>query len=197
MRSSPIQKWISFITLFGIAASHSGCGGTTTGNGLVDIRVGPYNELTLLGRLLPSAFATVSSVTFCFKRVRFKLKDANTSDPENDSDNQDFSVGAITVSPGGTTLGSITLPEGTYRRVEFDLENNCGSGTSVQLSNSNPGGPFSTNSRVTIKFEGTFVVDQASESLQLGIQAMINALDTVTASGNQVKNQLESVSGTL
>ncbi|HUP56650.1 MAG TPA: hypothetical protein VM598_04300 [Bdellovibrionota bacterium] len=174
-----------------------GCGGTTTGNGLVEIRVSPFDELTLFDRLIPSAYAQVTQVTFCFKRVRFKLSNTGTADPANDEDNVDFEIGEVTLSPGGTSLGNLTVPAGTYQRIEFDLEDECGTGASARVANSRSGSPFTTDSRATIRFEGTFVVDNGSERLNLGVQAIINALDGVTAGGSILRDTLESVSGSL
>jgi len=182
---------------FQLSWGRARCGGTSTGNGLVQLEIGSYNQLAWYERLIPAAHATVSSVTFCFKRVRFKANSVDSADPANDASNVDFEIGQVTLSPSGTTLGSVSIPKGTYSRVEFDLEDNCGTATSVQVSNSNTGGPFTSGSRITIKFEGTFIADEASERLQLGVQAMINALNTVTASGSQVKTSLEAASGSM
>ena len=41
--------------------------------------------------------------------------------------------GAVTLSPSGTTVGSVNLPVGSYDRIEFDLESGCGIGKSIDL----------------------------------------------------------------
>lgn len=140
------------------------------------------------------ANATVTSLKMCFKRLRFKMADETTSaDPMADSDNIDFNLGEINISSGATALGTIALPAGNYKRVEFDLENSCASGKSITLVNSN--GSFSSTDRITIKFEGDFTAN-ADGTLTLGVQQILTQLNSYSASGT-LKTAAESISGAL
>jgi Domain of unknown function (DUF4382) len=172
-----------------------GCGSpTATGNPAVTLAFAPYGSSALF-ELIPSAYAAVSSATLCFKRLRFKTQDETTSaDPANDSDNIDFSLGEVTLSPSGTTLSSVQIPAGTYTRIEFDLEDKCASGKSLQLTNSN--GSFSTDQRITIKFNGTFTATGATQNLSLAIDSILTALDAAT-NNNGLKSTAEGASGTF
>lgn len=157
-------------------------GGTSTGNPLVDVKFKAYNST-----------AALTSLKFCFKRIRFKMSGQTTNpDPTQDSDNLDFYLGEVNISNLGTNLENVSLPKGTYSRVEMDLEDKCPSGKSVQVTNSN--GTFSTNDRITIKFEGTFVHSGDNETLELGIQQITSALNTVTSDSN-IRSKAEGVSG--
>jgi len=168
-----------------------GCG-TQTGNGLVTLELSPYSG-TAWYSLIKPAYAAVSSVTLCFKRLRFKTENQGTSDPTQNSDNIEFQIGEVTLSPSGSKLGSVQLPKGTYKRIEFDLEKECSSGKSIQVSNTS--GNFGTNDRVTVKFEGTFTMTGANATVSLGAQSIVSALNNVTQD-SEIKTKAESVSGT-
>jgi hypothetical protein len=157
----------------------------------VTLQTGGYSTAGAFDWLIPSAHAAVSDLQFCFKRLRFKKDLSDSLDPETDEDNVDFQLGQQSISSSGALLGTIQVPEGTYYRVEFDLEPEC-AGKSVQLTNDF--GSFNSTQRITVKFEGTFVVDGAT-TLELGVQ---NILDAVNAhSAGSVRDTLESVSGNL
>lgn len=149
----------------------------------------------LLSLFLPQeANAAVTSLKMCFKRLRFKMAGEVTSaDPMADEDNVDFNLGEINISSGATALGTITLPAGNYKRVEFDLENSCASGKSIALVNSN--GSFTSTDRITIKFEGDFTAS-ADGTLTLGVQQILTQLNSYSASGT-LKSAAESISGVL
>lgn len=171
---------VFFIFTFGCAETK----GTSTGNPFVVLKYQSFNAAL-------SAF-TVNQLNFCFKRVRFKqLGEPSNPDPTIDSDNIDFAIGEKTITSIGDTLGEVRVPPGQYARVELDLDNSCGNGYSVYINNSN--GTFSTTDRITIKFEGTFTLN-ANSDLNLAIQPIINAVNTVNNSAN-IKTTLEAVSG--
>ncbi len=185
-------KWILLLSLL------FGCGGgTTTGNPYrVTINFKAYNSVTSWSPwdlFIDKANAGINNLTFCFKRVRFKLVDGATVNPDSSEDNIDFDIGEITILSGGTTLGDINVPEGTYKRVEFDLEKDCSSNKSVTLSNDN--GNFSTDNRVTIKFSGTLVINETT-TINLDIQPIINAMDSFNGSSD-LDDVLEDINGTL
>ena len=168
---------------------HLGCAksqGTSTGNPFVALNYKSYN----------AALSTLAAnqVKFCFKRVRFKqLNETTNTDPSADSDNIDFEIGEKSMLSIGDTLGEVNVPSGQYARVEFDLDNHCGNGYSVYIDNSN--GIYSTNDRITIKFEGSFAFD-ANTELSLEMQPLISAINTVSGS-TTIKTILESVSGSF
>lgn len=162
--------------------------GTSTGNP-VRINIEPYSS-SLAGKVGAQA---VTDLKFCFKRLRFKTASSVTNpDTTQDSDNVDLDLGEVTISSQGTSLGELTVPDGTYSRVEFDLEDNC-SGLSARVVNSN--GVFQTTERIMIKFEGTLQVS-AGKTVNLDIQAIVSALNTVN-SNSQIRSKAESVSGSL
>lgn len=158
--------------------------GTSTGNPLVNLRYGSFSSSL-------SAF-TVNQAKFCFKRVRFKQAgELTNSDPAVDGDNVDFDIGEKTLNAVGDNLGNITVPPAVYTRIEFDLDNHCGNGYSVYLVNTS--GTFSTNDTISIKFEGNVVLN-SDVSLNLALQNLISALNTVSSS-TQIRTKLEAASG--
>jgi hypothetical protein len=138
--------------------------------------------------IIPSAHAAVSGTKFCFKRLRFK-PDSSTA-----GSNIDLTLGQVDIDPSGTSLLTVSIPEGTYRRVEFDLEKECdGVSGKPSVSFSNDIGSFSTQETMTIVFDGTYVAS-SSGTLTLDIDALLDALDIVTNS-NQIKTSLENAPG--
>lgn len=198
MNFKRIHTWAKATALLSlIAVSYQGCG--TTGGNPVIVQV---NSASYLAdhwyTLIPSAHASVSDLRLCFKRLRFK-KDKDASDNDAGSSNVDFSPGEVTLSTGGNSLGTIVIPAATYRWIEVDLEPNCpnsSSGLSVRTTNNT--GTYTSTQNIQIKFEGTFVADDATEVLNLNFQNIITAMDSVTNS-SQIKSKLEdtSVKGTF
>lgn len=158
----------------------------------VSMQLGSYTTASLSNLFIPEAYAVVSDLRFCFKRLRFKKDLADTVDPTLDDDNVDLVLGEVTVSDSGSALATVSVPEGTYYRVEFDLEPECAA-RSVNLSNDF--GAFNSTERITIKFEGTFVVN-GSETLVLGTQNILNAANGYNGVGS-LRDALENVSGDL
>lgn len=187
-------KFVAILTLILLIASS--CGKDKGRNRNVTVQLGPYTTVQnnkFIELLLPSAHASVTSLKFCFKRLRFKSADSNTADPLTASDNVNFDLGEVTISSGSTSLGTIVLPEGTYKRIEFDLENHCASGKSIQLTNSN--GVYSSTERITIKFSGSFTAN-ADITLDLDIQQILTQLNSYNGSVS-LKTSAEGVSGML
>lgn len=158
----------------------------------VSMSMGGYTTASVMDLLIPKAYATVSDLKFCFKRLRFKKDLTDTLDPEVAEDNIDLNLGQVNIAAAGTSLGVVNIPAGTYYRVEFDLEPTC-AGSSVILSND--WGTFASGDRITIKFDGVFVVD-GSESLQLGVQDILDAANAYNGVG-RLKDAMESASGSL
>lgn len=188
-----------FLILSG-CESEENTGGTTTGNPQivkVELRFDSYtayHHIPILDYIIPTAHAGVNTLSFCFKRLRFKKADTSTSDPDNSEDNIDFEVGEIDLTNAGTLLGEIELEEGTYKRLEFDLNDNCSSGLSVDLNNDNS--DFTSTDRITIKFSGTFTASGSNKTLSLGVQHIIDALGSYNGSPS-LKDKLEGLSGSL
>lgn len=192
--------------------SVAGCAKTTTTAPQVNIQMTnsslAYNWSNLF---FPCAYANlpgVSKVTLCFKRLRFKIAEgAETSETEKatSSDNVDFNPGEITVSStGDTTIGSVKVPAGSYRRIEFDLEKNCPGGTtgnSVQVwssTNSTATPDFVTQDRVTVKFFGAFTAGSDGQIVNLSVANILSALTQVATSGDiKIKLQDATVKGVL
>lgn len=169
--------------------------GTSTGNPLVSLSFDSFNSSLAFKTASDVDAMAVSNLKFCFKRLRFKIENETSNpDPEQDEDNIDFYLGEVAISDLGTTLKSIALPVGTYKRVEFDLDDDCPSGKSVTVTNNNV--TYSTNDRITIKFEGTFVHTGEDSSLGLDVQNFVTALKNIN-SGNDIKDELEGVDGSF
>lgn len=176
----------------------TGCAKPANDQAQIAVQFGSYTTAgksnNLLRLLLPEAQASVSNLKLCFKRLRFKMADeATSSDPAVDSDNIDFNLGEIDITSGSTALGVITLPKGNYKRVEFDLENSCANGKSINLVNSN--GSYSSTERITIKFEGDFTAS-ADGTLTLGVQQILTQLNSYSAAVS-LKTSAEAISGVL
>lgn len=186
-----MKSWLRIVTFVVSLLQLSCAGGTTTGNPLVQMAFAPFTA----AHSMKVGTMAVTDLKMCFKRLRFKTEtDSNTTDPMNDSDNIDLFLGEVSISSTGTDLGEVSVPKGTYTRVEFDLEKDCTSGYSLIMTKDTT--TYQTEDRITIRFEGTFVVDENSETLEMGIEQIISALDTVTNS-TQIKDQAESASGSF
>lgn len=183
----------------GVLVLSLGCGESNSDNenAVVTLQVGSYSsaQFKWFDLLVPRAHAAVSSLNVCFKRLRFKPVDENSDDldPTDDEDNIDFDLGQMDLSSAGTTLTSVVIPEGVYRRIEIDLENHCAGGNSIELTNDQ--GTFSSTERITIKFSGTFTASD-TVVLQLGVQDLIDALNAYNGSGS-LRDVAQGVSGSM
>ena len=183
-----MKALISAILLLGLVGCQSK-GGKSSGESYpVNLTMGGYTTASITNLFIPDAYAVVSDLRVCFKRLRFKT----TLDDTIPGDNIDFALGEVTLSTSGTLLGSVIVPEGTYYRVEFDLEPVC-AGKSINLSNDF--GVFSAAETIKIKFDGVFVVD-GSKNLELGVQDILNAANAYNGVGT-LKDTFENVSGNL
>ena len=186
------MKSFILLLLFTAVSCAPGGGGTTTGNPVtVDMKFAAYNSsfAAKLRRLfIKDAVAGVSSFEMCFKRLRFKLESGSVGD------STDLAIGRVSIDPLGTPLGTVDVADAVYKRVEFDLENDCENAGAPSVYIVNDYGTFQTNDRMTIKFEGSFTPSQ--EDLIMAIQAIVDQAKTVT-SDSEIKTKLEGVSGTL
>lgn len=162
----------------------------------VGLSYGGYStaKFNFFDLFLPKAHANVSSLTFCFKRLRFKRNIEDELDAETSEDNVDFDLGEVTIDASGTYLGEVVIPEGEYKRIEFDLEDTCPSGNSISLTNDN--GTFTSQDRITIKFEGLFTASD-SGTLTLAVQDILNAMNLYDGSGDSLKDTAEAIVGEM
>ncbi len=187
-----ISLSLSMAIALATAITQSSCGGTTTGNPVVTLKAAPYGAMASSWfSLITPAYAAVSDLTLCFKRLRFKTDfDGESDGDQADSENFNFDLGEVTLSPSGSTLGSVAVPAGTYRRIEFELDSSCASGQSVQYNN---GSLRQTNDRINIKFEGVFEAEGDGLTLSLEFDQIIATLDPITDE-TQIKTELEDLS---
>ncbi|MFP5386920.1 MAG: hypothetical protein ACLGHN_12625 [Bacteriovoracia bacterium] len=184
-----MKALISTILLLGLVSCQTNEGKSSGGESYpVSLSMGSYTTARVMNFFISEAYANVSDLRVCFKRLRFKT----TLDDTIPGDNIDFPLGEVTLSTSGTLLGSVVVPAGTYYRVEFDLEPEC-AGKSLNLSNDF--GVYSAAETIKIKFDGVFVVD-GSTNLELGVQDILNAANAYNGVGT-LKETFENVSGNL
>lgn len=212
-----MKKCLSLSASILLALHLSGCQTNTDGKTVrIQLQMGQYTTAQyrgLLWKLLEArpAHASVDSLKMCFKRLRLKIADGTSSgalsgdsddSPETEhgpelnsglvEDNVDFNIGEVTVSSAGASLGTIEIPANKYSRIEFDLEPDCASGKSVQLTNGQ--GTFTSDQRITVKFDGNFDAN-VDGTLTLGVQTILDQLNTFN--GGDLKVTLEAASGDL
>lgn len=155
----------------------------------VSLSMGGYTTAQLMKNLIiPEAYAAVTDMKVCFKRLRFKT----STDDLAPAPNINFDLGEVTLSNSGTLLGSVNVPAGTYYRIEFDLEPAC-AGNSISLINDF--GAFTSTDTIKIKFDGLFIVN-GSEVLELGVQNILSEANAYDGT-QSLKLAMEAVSGNL
>jgi hypothetical protein len=169
-------------------------GGTTTGNPSINLKFSSFDALLVHQKILNHiginvAHASVNSLHFCFKRLRFKASDSDVGE------DIDAEIGRLEIDPAGTFLSNIKISEGTYRRIEFDLEKDCEGGSSHSVDLVTDQGTFTTDDSLTIKFEGEIKISKDG-NLNMDVQTFIDALDTVNDGAN-IKDTLEALSGSF
>ena len=179
-----MRSFLVMALLFSVGCASSQ--GTSSGNPVVAMKFAAYNSAASSKASEAVDALAVSSVKMCFKRLRFKQASGDS--------NVDLALGEVTLSPSGTQLASVAVPAGTYTRIELDLEDGCGSGESLSVTNGN--GSFATDDGMTIKFDGSFTYTGDSRSLELAVQAVVSALGAVTNS-SQLRSAAEGASGSF
>ncbi len=169
---------------------------TIVGNPMVEVSIAAdaavaLRRSPLQSLLLPAAFAAGSDVQLmmCFDRIRFKYDD-DTGPADGDIE---FPIGRVVDNGQGSTLGSVQVPAGTYKRIEFDFKPNCGDSTSVIVSNLF--GLFSTNERIRVRFEGDITISENTK-IKIGTRPLRDALTSIQ-SGPEIPIALESIAGTF
>jgi hypothetical protein len=189
------MKAFLLISLLFLVSCSGGGGGTTTGNPVKTVNVRMQDKQTfawmkkISDSIIPSAYANASDVSLCFKRLRFKPVENEDSSAEN----YDITLGRVTIDPTGTDIVSVSVPEGMYTRIEFDLEENCNGTTAPSVSFTNLNGEFTSQDNIKIKFDGELVVDE-DKTVNLDIDVILNAMDSINL-GDDIKNTLEAVTG--
>ncbi|HEX4925913.1 MAG TPA: hypothetical protein VFV50_17605 [Bdellovibrionales bacterium] len=152
---------------------------TKTGNPIVP--VDPNARLLTI-----SPYIGPRSITLCFERLRFEAKDGSTQGDVT------LQLGEVTLNPAGTVLADVVPPTGEYERIRLDLDDDCPSDKSLQVTNAF--GTFTTEENVTLTFEGDFDRVEAGAVLQLGIQKIANMLSTVKSDA-ELKARAEQLDG--
>ena len=141
------------------------------------------NAMTMAIALSPFQPQSIDALTVCISRLRFR--------PADDSSSSDvrFDLGDVHISPLGTKLAGVRLPDGIYNEVEMELDDSCPSGKSVQLLRA--GKSFSTSQLIKLSFSGRFTAQQAKTKLTFRLQQIINNLNSIT-SEDDIKRAIES-----
>ena len=150
-----------------------------------------------LNKIIGEAYAAVSEMRVCFKRLRFK-KDIPQDQQESElvEDNIDIDLGEVILDSSGGSLANIIVPADRYIRIEVDLERDCDGTTKNSVNLVNDFGTYTSTDRITIKFEGEFVVDE-QESFTLNIQNILDAANNYDMSSGSLKEALEGASGSI
>lgn len=189
------MKKIINILLYLLIFTISSCApGTDTGNPIrVNMEFSTYNNsiAKLISEwFIKSAHASpLSDFKMCFKRVRFKVEDSSLGK------DIDLELGEVLIKEEGTPLGNISIINGIYKRVEFDLAKDCDGSTKPSVSITNGNGTFTSDDSITIRFEGQFEANNGD--LELFIQNIVDQVKNYQLSDGGLKDQLESVSGTF
>ena len=165
------------------------CGdSTTTGNPqVVTMNISPYSITPLLSKMNNRIKTmAVSNLSMCFKRIRLK--------PSNSiiNENVDFEIGYLNIPPSGIELGDIEVSLGTFERIEIDLENDCNNSGESSIVFTNDHGTFSSNDRISLRFEGSFSTTNVDVNLLL--QNIINTLNNYNGS-TDLKDDIENQTG--
>lgn len=160
---------------------------------------GPFFNLKFGSSQLSSMQTSqISFLTFCFSQIKFvPYIDINNPDPTAVTQKFDFDMDDVTYSKNGTSLSFVSLPTGKYQSIQIILANQCSSGRSVQLTNSN--GIFSTTNTITITligFPSYLEITDATSQVSLNIDNVIPVLLNVTGD-IQIKSAIEANNGSF
>lgn len=187
-----MMKILNILVIVFICSCAPG-GGTTTGNPVqISMEFASFNNSfvqNLSELFISNAYASISSLRMCFKRVRFKPDDGSIAD------NIDLSLGEVLLKEEGTPLTDITIPDVVYRRIEFDLSKDCDNTSKNSVTLENENGAFTSQDTITIKFEGEF--RPSDGNLVMFVQNIIDSVKDYESTRGELKNVLEQVSGTF
>ena len=139
-------------------------GGTTTGNGMVQMRL-RVNVPALYG----AQSSPVQNLRVCLSRMRFESPNGGKIEVK-------LSNFVVLIDPNETSLGFVKLPDGVYNRIELRFDGECMDDT-ISFTNSN--GTFRTDRSVTVKFTGMATVVNGSADLLFDFAKFIEDLGLV------------------
>lgn len=183
----------SYLFLMAIVASSfliSACEnkGTETGDPPFTLSLSSYgDDANAFHWFFPKAYAMEGEIALCVHQIRFK-KDNSSEEP---GENININIKEMIVtSSEGTDISTLNLSPGTYRRVDLMVKNNCGTGNSIEISNTN--GDFSLSSQKILRFNGTFEVTEDLEKLVLPFRDFVDFFENVS-SDNELDNDIETI----
>lgn len=155
----------------------------STGGGNPITGTGSENAKPMTIALSPFQPQSIEALTICVSRLRFRTASSSLFSDVR------FNLGDVLISPLGTPLAGVKLPDGNYDEIEMELDDSCPSGKSVQLLRA--GKSFSTSRFIQLSFSGRFTAQQAKVQLTLGLQQIINSLNSIN-SGDDIEGAIES-----
>ena len=180
MKSHNFKRLFTAVSI-SVFCFSNGCG-TVIGNGLIDVKFKSYETQSM--RMLTN----VSDVKICPSQVRFIQNGESTA-----TDISFASTAEVSVSASGTTVGTASVPNGTYTRIEIDLTDACTSKKSIQATN--PQGNFTSSEKITLSFTGSFVLS-GNGSLTLSVQPIMESLGQASSDGD-LKGKAEQNNGSF
>lgn len=149
-------------------------GGTTVGNGKLSLMFAPFDENA----------TSVTHLNMCIKRFRMK-SDANSA-------SVDLNLGKVQIKSKGTDLGEINIPSGWYKRIELELEPQCGPGgtNSVEVKIGTGDNWFKSTEAIKMRFDGDFHFDSSSNQVGIIIDGVLQRLGTITSDAD-IKTKVE------
>lgn len=147
-----------------LPAQASNSGGTTTGNGMVQMRL-RVNVPALYG----SHLSQVQNLRVCLSRMRFDSPNGRKIEVK-------LSNFIVEISPNETTLGFVKLPDGVYNRIELKFDGDCMDDT-ITFTNAN--GTFRTDRSVTVRYTGVATVVNGSADLVFDFAKFIEDLGLI------------------
>lgn len=185
------RNWLPFLLVLSLPL-YQNCksqDGTDTGEPGLTLQLSSYEQSTaLFNYFVPKAFAEVSGVAMCIHQVRFK-KDNSSNSP---GENINIELGRVDWNPAGTTLTSLDVSPGDYRRLDIMLRDDCQESFSLVIQNTN--GEFVVENPIILRFENEFTVDGLPGELVLDVSPFIDFFDGVSSSA-ELETGVSNISG--
>jgi hypothetical protein len=161
---------------------------TDIGNPLVEVKVGKYNMGAQNFSPFEEANAAITSLTWCFQIMHLR--------PKGDDKFRvflHFTRDEVPLTPNGTHIEDLPIPDGTYDLIAIELKDNClPNKKSVQVTNNN--GSFSINDQTFLMLDGDVTVSGPGSEITFNIQNFVHVLNDVT-DDSQIKPFMQSVRG--
>ena len=165
--------------------TQSGAGSTIMGNPETSTRL----QVSRYSAASTSGSGTLSALLIC--KTQLVLTSVDPSVPVASLRFSDGVEQSIPVD--GTQLGAIDIPVGHYSQIVIRLDNNCGTGRSLKLSNGS--GSYASQQPIDLKFTGDLVVDGSDQTVFFDVQQIANQLSQVSDAA-QVASQAQASNGT-